>query len=47
MLSNWNPAADLNNDGIVDIFDLVRVGRNFGAGLAGELHNASEAHAED
>ncbi|MBT9137343.1 MAG: hypothetical protein DDT34_02433 [Firmicutes bacterium] len=27
---NWNPAADLNQDGIVDIFDLVRVGRNFG-----------------
>ncbi|MFW0860252.1 MAG: hypothetical protein AAGB97_08915 [Dehalococcoidia bacterium] len=27
---NWNPAADLNQDGIVDIFDLVQVGRNFG-----------------
>jgi hypothetical protein len=26
----WNPAADLNNDGIVDIFDLVIVGINFG-----------------
>ncbi|MCL0034728.1 right-handed parallel beta-helix repeat-containing protein, partial [Dehalococcoidia bacterium] len=29
---NWNPAADLNQDGIVDIFDLVLVGRNFGGG---------------
>ncbi|MBT9143879.1 MAG: hypothetical protein DDT29_02293 [Dehalococcoidia bacterium] len=27
-----DPAADLNQDGIVDIFDLVRVGRNFGKG---------------
>ncbi len=27
---NWNPAADLNNDGIVDIYDLVIVGKNFG-----------------
>jgi hypothetical protein len=29
---NWNPAADLNQDGIVDVFDLVLVGRNFGKG---------------
>ncbi|MCL0073913.1 dockerin type I domain-containing protein, partial [Dehalococcoidia bacterium] len=28
----FDPAADLNNDGIVDVFDLVRVGRNFGTG---------------
>ncbi len=29
---NWNEDADLNDDGIVDIFDLVLVGRNFGGG---------------
>lgn len=27
---NFNPDADLNQDGIIDIFDLVLVGRNFG-----------------
>ncbi len=27
---NYTPGADLNGDGIVDIFDLVQVGRNFG-----------------
>ena len=26
--SNWNPKADLNQDDLVDIFDLVEVGRN-------------------
>ncbi|MCL0095716.1 dockerin type I domain-containing protein [Dehalococcoidia bacterium] len=30
--ANWNEDADLNQDGIVDIFDLVKVGRNFSAG---------------
>ena len=25
----YNPSADLNQDGVVDIFDLVEVGRNF------------------
>jgi len=28
--SNWNPVADINNDAIVDIFDLVVVSINFG-----------------
>lgn len=27
---DWNPIADLNNDGIIDIFDLVIIGINFG-----------------
>ena len=27
---NWNPSRDLNQDGIVDIYDLVLVGVNFG-----------------
>lgn len=28
--SNWDKKADFNNDKIVDIFDLVLVGKNFG-----------------
>ncbi len=28
--SNWNQAADLNNDDIVDIFDIVLLANNFG-----------------
>jgi len=28
--SNWNPYADLNNDGVVNILDLVAVASNFG-----------------
>jgi len=27
---DWNPIADLNSDGIIDIFDLVIIGINFG-----------------
>lgn len=26
----WNPDADLNNDGLIDIVDLVIIGINFG-----------------
>ena len=33
---NWSPAADLNGDGKGDIFDLVRVGRNFGKSKSSE-----------
>jgi hypothetical protein len=29
---NFSPDADLNRDDIVDVFDLVKVGRNFGKG---------------
>jgi hypothetical protein len=27
---NWNPAADLNGDGVVDIFDIIILCSNFG-----------------
>ena len=29
-LANWNPAADWNSDSIINVFDLVVVGMNFG-----------------
>jgi Dockerin type I domain/Divergent InlB B-repeat domain len=31
--SNWNPIADLNHDGIVDMYDLIMVARDFGKTL--------------
>ncbi|MBT9143279.1 MAG: hypothetical protein DDT32_01626 [Syntrophomonadaceae bacterium] len=34
--AGWNPEADLNQDGIVDIFDLVKVGRSFGKLVIGD-----------
>ena len=29
----FNPLADINNDGIVDIYDLVMIGNNFGCSI--------------
>lgn len=28
--ANWNPAADFNNDGVVDLLDLAVMGDNYG-----------------
>jgi hypothetical protein len=30
---NWNPAADLNSDGIVDIYDMILLAANFGKSI--------------
>jgi hypothetical protein len=29
-MPNWNPAADVNGDGVVDIMDIALIASNFG-----------------
>ena len=39
---NWNPACDLNKDGVIDLFDGVIIGRNYGMTiLSGEESHVS------